>query len=237
VAEKVAQLEYFYDPLCGWCYASAPALAGIFKAYQTQLLMRPSGLFSNGGTLRISAIADHAWRNDTRIAALTGQTVTAEYHDRILHNPDGLFDSTYATRAIVALGEIDALLEVELLCALQTARYVYAKDTARAEVVAAVAAEVARLHGHAIHGGSFAERLRDDEVLAASTAGKLQQTNVRMQALPDSSVPQLLISNGDHREVVQGADLYGGAEIALKVINKAVARATATSLSPLGEPV
>lgn len=22
------RLQYFFDPLCGWCYASAPALAG-----------------------------------------------------------------------------------------------------------------------------------------------------------------------------------------------------------------
>ena len=23
------KLYYFFDPLCGWCYASAPALAGL----------------------------------------------------------------------------------------------------------------------------------------------------------------------------------------------------------------
>jgi putative protein-disulfide isomerase len=232
LSDEAIKLEYFYDPFCGWCYASAPAVAAIAEAYPDALLMRPSGLFANGDTIPVSAMADHAWRNDRRIAALTGQTVTVEYHDRILRNPDGLFDSTYATRAIVALGEIDAFFEPELLHALQIARYVDAKDTARAEIVAAVAAEVARLHGQAIDESAFADRLRNDEVLAAATAEKMQETASRMQMLPGSGIPRLLVSVGDHREVIQNEDLYSGAEAVVRAIASVAARAASKSSTP-----
>jgi putative protein-disulfide isomerase len=236
MGDEAVKLEYFYDPFCGWCYASAPALAALAETYPDELLMRPSGLFANGGSLPISEMAEHAWRNDTRIADLTGQTVTLEYRERILQNPDGLLDSTYATRAIVALGEVDAPLEQKLLHALQTARYVDAKDTARAEVVAAVAAEVARSQGHAIDKTAFEDRLRNDEVLAADTADRMQKTVSRMRTLPSSGVPQLLVSVGDHREVVQGHDLYGGAEIVVEAVTGVAARAAKrrpnTSITP-----
>jgi protein-disulfide isomerase-like protein with CxxC motif len=44
------QFHYFFDPLCGWCYASAPALAAI--PWDDQLRFRrlapkPKGLAAN----------------------------------------------------------------------------------------------------------------------------------------------------------------------------------------------
>ena len=228
-ADQTIQLDYFFDPFCGWCYASAPALAALADAYPDALAMRPSGLFANDGTRLMSSMADHAWRNDTRIAELTGQRFTADYRDRVLRDPQALFDSTYPTRAIVALGAIDTRLEPVLLHALQTARYIEAKDTAKAEIVAGVAAHVARSHGRALDEASFADRLVRDGDLAERTDGRVRETLVRMRALPGSGVPQLLVGVGDHREVVQGADLYGGADAVTQAIERIAARAQARS--------
>jgi putative protein-disulfide isomerase len=156
------KLDYFFDPFCGWCYASAPALDAIAEAYPHALTMQPSGLFANTGGRPVSSMADHAWRNDQRIAELTGQKVTTEYRDLVLHDPDGVFDSIYATRAIVALGEIDPSLEPKVLHELQTARYVDANDTANPAVDAAVAAKVSGKHGHSVDKDAFAHILAND---------------------------------------------------------------------------
>lgn len=43
---KTLRLQYLFDPLCGWCYASAPALTGIAAAYPDLLELMPSELFS-----------------------------------------------------------------------------------------------------------------------------------------------------------------------------------------------
>ncbi|RFC63539.1 DsbA family protein [Fulvimarina endophytica] len=228
-ANLTIHLDYFFDPLCGWCYASAPALSGLAKAYPDALAMRPSGLFSNGGTQPMSTMADHAWRNDTRIAELTGQRFTEDYRDHVLRDPEALFDSTHATRAIVALGAIDTRLEPVLLHALQTARYVEARDTAKPDIVAAVAAQVARSHGHGLDEASLADRLVRDGELAKRTDGRVRETLMHMRALSCSGVPQLLVSVGDHREMVQGADLYGGADAATKAVERIAARAKARS--------
>ena len=210
--DRTIKLDYFFDPLCGWCYGSAPALSALADAYPDALVMRPSGLFANGGTRLMSTMADHAWRNDMRIAELTGQRFTTDYRDRVLRDPQALFDSTFATRAIVALGAIDAGLEPVLLHALQTARYIDAVDTARAETVAAVSAQVAGSRGHGLDEAAFADRL-------------VRDTSMRMQALQVSGVPQLLVSALDHREVVEGADLYGGAEAVKMAVERIAARA------------
>src|SRR6266481_7407981 len=132
------KLDYFFDPFCGWCYASAPALKAVAERFPAALAMRPSGLFA--GARPIASIADHSWRNAKRIAELTGQVYTVQYHDNILRRPHGIFDSIFATRAIVALGQIDPTLGPALLDSLQTARYVDAMETSDAAVVAAVAA-------------------------------------------------------------------------------------------------
>lgn len=228
-ADGAIRLDYFFDPFCGWCYASAPALSALAEAYPEALAMRPSGLFANGGTQPMSSMADHAWRNDTRIAELTGQRFTTDYRDHVLRDPEALFDSTFATRAIVALGTIDAGLEPVLLHALQTARYVEAKDTARAEIVAGVAAQVASSHGHALNEASLADRLVRDSELAERTDRRVRETLRHMRALSGSGVPQLLVGVGDHREMVQSADLYGGADAVTKAIERIAARAQARS--------
>jgi hypothetical protein len=43
------KIQYFFDPLCGWCYASAPALGYLAQHYAEKLELMPSGLFSDEG--------------------------------------------------------------------------------------------------------------------------------------------------------------------------------------------
>lgn len=212
-------LEYFFDPFCGWCYASASALESIAETHPDALVMQPSGLFAGDGARPMRTIADHAWRNDRRIGELTGQVFTTAYRDQILQNPDGLFDSIHATRAMVALGKLAPKLEPALLHALQTARYVDAQDTTRAKVVAHIAAVLAKDYGFQIHADAFAERLTSDQDLTTHTAQRINATRERMLCLPGSGVPQLLVTVGGHSEVVQGADLYGGSAVVLQAID------------------
>ncbi|MFC7551706.1 hypothetical protein ACFQU7_04410 [Pseudoroseomonas wenyumeiae] len=41
--------------------------------------------------------AEYAWKNDQRIAQLTGQVFSEAYREKVLGNPAGRFDSTAAT--------------------------------------------------------------------------------------------------------------------------------------------
>jgi len=181
-------------------------------------MMHPSGLFAGAGARPMAAMAEHSWRNATRIAELTGQIYTSQYRDQVLRNPHGALDSIFATRAIVALGEIDSTLEPALLHALQTARYVDGRDTADASVVAGVAAKLSEAHGQSLAEDALTDKLADDERLASITRDRMRETLAMMQKLSASGVPQLLVTVGNHREVIQDSGLYGGTEMVMKVI-------------------
>jgi putative protein-disulfide isomerase len=126
-----------------------------------------------------------------------------------------------ATRAIVALGEIDSRLEPKLLGALQTARYVDAKDTATGAVVASVAAKVVAEHGYSLDEGAFQDRLANDNGLANHSSDRVRDAIAKMRGLAGYGVPRLLATIGDFREVIGGTDLYGGAGTVLRAIRAA----------------
>lgn len=202
------ELQYFFDPLCGWCYASAPALAGLAEHHGAVLRMMPVGLFMQPRP--IAGIADYAWQNDQRIATLTGQRFTESYRAQVLQAADGVFDSTLLTRALTALGEQDAALEPRLLHAAQLARYVDGMDTCRAEAVAQIAVDVAREANINLDAAEFASRLRDDRTLTETTARRVALAQQAMQALPSGGVPQLLVRAGGKTQVIAGQPLYNG---------------------------
>jgi putative protein-disulfide isomerase len=201
------EFRYFFDPLCGWCYASAPALAAIEESYGSQLRMIPTGLFFEPRP--ITAIADHAWRNDQRIGELTGQRFSKSYHLNVLQAPNGVFTSSPLTLALAILGEIDVVLEPRFLHAAQVARYVEGRDTSRIEEVVRVAEAVAAANDAAISAVIFAERLQSDITLLDRVKARMATARSELQSF-GNGVPQLLVQMGKVVQVVEREALYGG---------------------------
>ncbi len=210
------ELQYFFDPFCGWCYASAPALAGLARTFAGRLELFPTGLFAAGRP--ISSIADHAWRNDQRIAAMTGQVFSDDYRRKVLLAPDGVFDSGPATLALGALGVHDALLELQFLHAVQIARYVDGRDTSRVDEVAKVAVDVAARHGAPLEVEPFADRLRNDGALRERTLARMEAAQGRMARLNIQGAPQLVAIIDGKTSVLSGGALYQGPEPLLAAI-------------------
>lgn len=119
---------YLYDPLCGWCYGAAPAVVKL--ELEPSVMLRPlaTGLFSGGDRRMTPEFADYAWKNDQRIAQLTGQTFSEAYREKVLGNPGGRFDSAAATRAITAVHLTEPAEELEALHRIQLLRYVDGGD-------------------------------------------------------------------------------------------------------------
>src|SRR3989344_1474647 len=130
-------VTYLFDPLCGWCYAAAPALKFLQAQKGVEVVLAPSGLFAGAGARPMDAqFAAYAWSNDQRIQQLTGQPFTQAYRDQILGAASGRFDSGPATLALTAVAQTAPAHELEALHALQHARYVEGRDTAEPEVLA-----------------------------------------------------------------------------------------------------
>jgi putative protein-disulfide isomerase len=205
------RLHYFFDPLCGWCYASAPAIAGLALAFPDSLEFMPSGLFADEGARDLSPdFADYAWRNDQRIEQLTGQRFSSAYREQVLRGSGVRFDSGPANHALTAVRELDADLEWRYLQAIQLRRYVDGLDTAQPTVLGTIAAQVAAESGIAVDAAAFAERLRSDVELKQATARRVAVTRDAMRRLGRSGVPQLLVNVAGQQHVLQGEALHGG---------------------------
>ncbi|WP_426323171.1 DsbA family protein [Pseudoduganella sp. R-43] len=206
-----ARLKYIFDPLCGWCYASALALEALSEAYPDLLELMPSGLFSDAGArVMTPEWAHHAWSNDQRIEAMTGQPFSAAYQRNILQGPGTRFDSGAMNRALTAIHALDPLLEPLVLRRLQWARYVDGLDTSNAMVVAAECArQVAGLDAIELAG-----RLEHDAELALQATARINATRDLMRRAGVNGVPVLLLQGGEGEYIVSGAALYGdGAEL------------------------
>mgnify|MGYP001057548820 CR=1 FL=1 len=215
IAKDHIRLDYFFDPFCGWCYASAPAAKGMAEHFGEQLHMQPSGLFANERP--VSSIVNHAYKTDIRIGQLTGQVFSEAYHQEVMRAPDGVFSSMPSTLALVALGELDTALEPQFLHQVQIARYVHGRDTSRVEEVVAVARTVA---GSGLDVAVLGERLRTDEGLFRKTNERIARTQAMMQTLQLSGVPLLLMTRGIDRKLIQGQDLYAGADHLVGLLNE-----------------
>lgn len=212
------QFIYLFDPLCGWCYAAAPALKRIAETHGDQLRLMPTGLFV--GPRPVSQIADHAFTNDSRIQELTGQRFTDTYHQGVMRKPGGIFSSGSLTRALVALGQIDPALEPIFLHTAQMARYVYGQDTSRADVVAGIAAQVARDAGLEVEERALFAEIENGSSLKAETERRINEGRRAMATLGIQGIPQLIVSDERGTRVLDSRALYAGGDAVLAQLSE-----------------
>ncbi|MFC1458478.1 DsbA family protein [Microvirga arabica] len=217
-ANQPIRLLYLFDPLCGWCYAAAPAVAAMASEYGPAFEFMPSGLFAGSGARPLNdAMATHAWTNDQRIAGMTGQVFSELYRENVLARRDRPFDSGPLTLTMTAVRAVDPALEAQFLHRAQTARYVDGRDTTDPAVLAEIAS------GLETGLENLATRLVSDEDLATATAARIAETRNLQSRMGVSGVPALVVRTaaGDH--LVHGAALYGGRDAVLPAIEAAAA--------------
>src|SRR5262245_61600521 len=121
----MTKLTYLFDPLCGWCYGASPALRQLAAREDCVVELAPSGLFCGENARPMNEeFADYAWANDQRIARLTGQQFTPDYRRKVLGDHTSFLDSGPATLALTAVAQIAPPRELDVLRAIQEARYV-----------------------------------------------------------------------------------------------------------------
>jgi putative protein-disulfide isomerase len=129
------------DPLCGWCWGAAPALARLAASGAAPLQLLASGLFI-GGRPMTPDFAEYAWKNDRKIHELTGQTFSQAYREKVLGDFDTTFDSGPATLALAAVQLFEPELALKALHALQAARWVDGRDVTSEAICADVLREL-----------------------------------------------------------------------------------------------
>ena len=198
-------VTYLFDPLCGWCYGASAAIGQLSQQPSLRLELAPTGLFAGAGRVMDAAFAVHAWANDRRIAELTGLPFSGAYRRNVLDRPDSPFDSSVATLALTAVALNAPSRELEMLKALQDARYVQGLDICDVAVVEMLLRE----QGLETAANRFATG--DAELLAANDV-RIQMARRLMQAVGAQGVPALVVSNDHGHRLLRSDALYADLE-------------------------
>ena len=211
-------VTYLFDPLCGWCYAAAPALKFLQAQQGVAVVLAPTGLFAGAGARPMDAqFAAYAWANDQRIQQLTGQPFTQAYRDQILGAANGRFDSGPATLALTAVAQTAPERELDALHALQHARYVEGRDNAAPAVIAEVLRALGLQEAAAL-------ALAPDTALQRATAERMATARATLRAVGARGVPQLVVTGqGGALRLLRGEALLGPREQLLALVRAAAA--------------
>ncbi|MCE1194332.1 MAG: DsbA family protein [Acidovorax sp.] len=211
-------VTYLFDPLCGWCYAAAPALKHLQGVDGLHVALAPTGLFAGAGARAMDAqFAAYAWANDQRIQQLTGQPFTQAYRDRVLGVAGARFDSGPATLALTAVAQAAPERELDALHALQHARYVDGRDNSDPAVIA----EVLRALGLP---DAAARAQAPDATLRSRTAQRVAQAQATLRAVGARGVPQLVVTaQGGALRLLGGDALLGPREQLVALVRAAAA--------------
>ncbi|RQO81377.1 DsbA family protein [Acidovorax sp. FJL06] len=212
-AMPTTTVTYLFDPLCGWCYAAAPALQYLQGQDGVQVALAPTGLFAGAGARPMDAqFGAYAWANDQRIQQLTGQPFTQTYRDQILGAANGRFDSGPATLALTAVAQTAPDRELEVLHALQHARYVDGRDNTDPAVIAEV------LHTLGLADAATLT-LAPDAALRSRMAEHVAHAQATMRAVGARGVPQLVVAGpGGALRLLGGDALLGPRESLLSQV-------------------
>ena len=200
------------DPLCGWCWGAAPALTRL-AAGGVRLEVVASGLFIGDRTMT-PEFAAYAWENDQKIRALSGQTFSEAYRERVLGAADGRIDSGPATLALTAVQLLEPEKALATLHALQAARWVDGRDI----TAEAVVAEVLRESGAG--ADTVAAFLAEDEAVIDMLNQRAAFARELMERLGARGVPTLA------RVTETGAERIDG-RVLFENLDDVVARVTA----------
>lgn len=184
---SIDHLMFLYDPLCGWCYGSMPAVHSLADIDNCIVEPLPSGLFAGDPDKRIDAeFARHIEQADARIAAMSGQRFTDLYRRKVLGDPDMPFDSGPATEALTAVSRWNVRRELDALHAIQRERFIAGRDITDRDVIArALAAALGD------DEATWKKRITDPQ-LTSLTKARMQRARQVMQAVGVQGVPALI---------------------------------------------
>ncbi len=139
---SIATLHYIYDPLCGWCYGSAPLVQAAREIGELSFVLHGGGMMAGSARqLASDSLREFIMPHVARITNLTGQTFSPAYTDGLLRDPTAMLDSEPPTAAILAV-EAAAGRGADMLARMQKAHYIDGRPLSDRAALAAIAEEL-----------------------------------------------------------------------------------------------
>lgn len=154
----MAELLYFADPMCSWCYGYSSVINTLAKTHKVEVVM---GGLRAGETRSLDAAYRQQIQNHWRHVQQATQ-LPFEFEKGI---PEGfVYNTEPACRAVVTVQQLIPEYTLPMLARVQAAFYAAAKDVTNINVLAAEASELG------IAQPMFLLNFESDEVIAATQA-------------------------------------------------------------------
>lgn len=203
---KILRIVYLFDPLCGWCYGVSANLQQLARYPGFAVEPAPVGLFAGSGSRPMSdSFAVYAWKNDQRIARLSGQVFSKAYRENVLTDSRCSLDSGPATLALTAVAQTDPTREIEALREIQLARYVNGLDVTDTTTLANILSIV----GLQVAARRF---VAGDADLLAANQQRMEAARIEMQRFNVEGVPMLIVGEGRERYLIGATELLGNVD-------------------------
>jgi putative protein-disulfide isomerase len=135
-------LHYIYDPLCGWCYGSAPLVKAAREIGGLRFVLHGGGMMAGSARqLASESLREFVMQHVGRITEMTGQPFGGPYTNGLLRDRTAMLDSEPPTAAILAV-EAAAGRGADLLAHMQRAHYVEGRGLSDRAALAALAGEI-----------------------------------------------------------------------------------------------
>jgi putative protein-disulfide isomerase len=139
---STATLHYIYDPLCGWCYGSAPLVKAAREIGGLQFVLHGGGMMAGSARqLASESLRQFIMPHVERITGMTGQQFSEAYTNGLLRDRTALLDSEPPTAAILAV-EAAAGRGADMLAHMQKAHYIEGRNLSDRAALAALAEEI-----------------------------------------------------------------------------------------------
>ncbi len=139
---STATLHYIYDPLCGWCYGSAPLVKAAREIGGLRFVLHGGGMMAGAARqLASESLREFIMPHVARITGMTGQPFSPAYTDGLLRDHTAMLDSEPPTAAILAV-EAAAGRGADMLVQMQKAHYLEGRALSDRAALAALAEDL-----------------------------------------------------------------------------------------------
>ncbi|WP_112662113.1 DsbA family protein [Microvirga flavescens] len=193
----MATVHYFYDPLCGWCYAAKPLVDVLRSVSGLAIELHGGGLFAQPTHLpqaKRAMIRDA----DARIADMSGQEFGKAYLDGLLPDDKTVFHSRPTIAAVLAAQRLAPERALDMVSAIQLAHYVEGRRVVEEPVLVSLAA------GIGLPEAAFTQALH-----AVPVDAHIDETRGLMARLGLGGFPSLILEQDGNLYALPHQQFYG----------------------------
>jgi putative protein-disulfide isomerase len=193
-------LQYIYDPLCGWCYASAPLVAAAAQIPGLRWELHGGGMMAGPQRHPASlALRQFIEPHAIRITSMTGQPFTPAYM-KLLETPGEVFDSAPPTAAVNAAELYDGRGR-EMLSELQRLQFHHGKPVWHRAVIGEAAANIG------LGGDGFMSRF--DELSGDHLLQHIESSRKLLSFAGGQGFPTFLYEEGGRPRLLESGRYLG----------------------------